>query len=107
MAAIFGVDVLHEHRVEAARIAAQATGDVPQHIGDFTLVRTWDETQFGVLVYSWGDYAAPTVNGVPGAHVMLGVSPQTVHDAEVCHMARGRSHLARPDRGAQPQDRWS
>jgi exosortase J len=89
MAVIFGVDVLHEHRVEAARIAAQVPATLPQRIGDFTLQRTWDEKQFGVLVYSWGDYAAPTVNGVPGAHVMLGVSPQTVHDAEVCHIARG------------------
>jgi len=42
-----------------------------------------------VLVYSWGEYAEPAVNGIPGAHVMLGVSPQTVHDAEVCHLARG------------------
>jgi len=89
MAAIFGVDVLHEHRVEAAHLASQAPPALPAHVGDFTLQRTWDETQFGVLVYSWGDYAAPTVNGVPGAHVMLGVSPQTVHDAEVCHLARG------------------
>ncbi len=89
MAAIFGVDVLQAHRIDAARLAAQAPPALPQHIGDFTLQRTWNETQFGVLVYSWGDYAAPSVNGVPGDHVMLGVSPQTVHDAEVCHLARG------------------
>jgi len=89
MAAIFGVDVLHEHRVDAARLATLAPATLPQRIGDFTLERTWNETQFGVLVYSWGDYAEPPVNGVPGAHVMLGVSPQTVHDAEVCHLARG------------------
>jgi exosortase J len=89
MAAIFGVDVVHEHRVEAARLATAAPATLPQHIGNFTLQRTWNETQFGVLVYSWGDYAAPTVNGVQGVHVMLGVSPQTVHDAEVCHLARG------------------
>ena len=89
MAAIFGVDVVHEHRVEAARLATAAPATLPQHIGNFTLQRTWNETQFGVLVYSWGDYATPTVNGVQGVHVMLGVSPQTVHDAEVCHLARG------------------
>ena len=89
MAAIFGVDVVHEHRVEAARLAIAAPATLPQHIGNFTLQRTWNETQFGVLVYSWGDYATPTVNGVQGVHVMLGVSPQTVHDAEVCHLARG------------------
>lgn len=89
MAGIFGVDVLHEHRVQAAWQAEQPKPTLPQHIGSFTLQRTWDETQFGVLVYTWGDYAAPGVNGAPGAHVMLGVSPQTVHDAEVCHLARG------------------
>jgi exosortase J len=89
MAAIFGVDVLHTHRIDAARLATLAPATLPAHIGNFTLERTWNETQFNVLVYSWGEYAAPTVNGVPGAHVMLGVSPQTVHDAEVCHLARG------------------
>ena len=89
MAAVFGVDVLHERRMDAARLAAQVPATLPQRIGDFTLERTWDEKQFGVLVYSWGEYAAPAINGVPGAHVMLGVSPQTVHDAEVCHIARG------------------
>ncbi len=89
MAAIFGVDVLHEHRLDAARLAAQVPPALPAHIGNFTLVRTWNESQFGVLVYSWGDYAAPAANGNPGEHVMLGVSPQTVHDAEVCHIARG------------------
>jgi exosortase J len=89
MAVVFGVDVVHEHRVEAARLATETPATLPAHIGNFTLQRTWNETQFGVLVYSWGDYAAPTMNGVQGVHVMLGVSPQTVHDAEVCHLARG------------------
>jgi exosortase J len=89
LAAIFGVDVLHEHKVDAAWEAAQPLPKLPEQVGNFTLQRTWNEKQFGVLVYTWGDYAAPAVNGVPGAHVMLGVSPQTVHDAEVCHLARG------------------
>ena len=89
IAAIFGADVLQAHRAEAARLATLAPATLPAHIGNFTLERTWNETQFNVLVYSWGDYAAATVNGVQGAHVMLGVSPQTVHDAEVCHLARG------------------
>jgi len=89
MAAIFGADVLHERRVDASA-STQVMPKMPQHIGNFTLVRTWDESQFGVLVYTWGEYAAPAAaNGTPGLHVMLGVSPQTVHDAEVCHIARG------------------
>jgi exosortase J len=91
MAGIFGLDVQHERKVDAQITATtQAMPRMPDHIGSFTLVRTWDEKQFGVLIYSWGDYAAPAAaNGTPGAHVMLGVSPQSVHDAEVCHIARG------------------
>ena len=91
MAAIFGVDVVHEQRVDAvASASAQTLPKLPEHVGNFTLVRTWDESQFGVLVYTWGEYAAPAAaNSTARAHVMLGVSPQTVHDAEVCHIARG------------------
>jgi exosortase J len=91
MAAIFGVDVMHEQRVDAAaKNSAQKLPQLPHSIGNFTLVRTWDESQFGVLVYTWGEYAAPSgANGTAGPHVMLGFSPQTVHDAEVCHIARG------------------
>lgn len=90
MAAIFGVDVLHEHRIDAAAEASQPMPNLPEHVGNYTLQRTWQEKQFGVLVYIWGDYAAPASNSVQGTHVMLGISPQTVHDAEVCHIARGQ-----------------
>jgi exosortase J len=90
MAAIFGADVVHERRVDAAATASTQMPALPDHVGPFTLQRTWNETQFGVLVYTWGEYAPPsTANGTAGAHVMLGVSPQNVHDAEVCHLARG------------------
>jgi exosortase J len=88
MASIFGVDVLHEHQVYA-REAVQTLPAMPAHIGNFSLQRSWNATASGVLVYTWGEYAAPAVNGTPGAHVMLGVSPQPIHDAEVCHLARG------------------
>jgi exosortase J len=88
MASIFGADVLHERQVYA-REAVQTLPAMPAHIGNFTLQRSWNEAPSGVLVYTWGEYAAPAVNGTPGAHVMLGVSPQTIHDAEVCHLARG------------------
>ena len=91
MATIFGADVVHEKRVDAAASAsAQVMPKMPETIGNFTLVRTWDESQFGVLVYTWGEYAGPASgNGAADPHVMMGVSPQTVHDAEVCHIARG------------------
>jgi exosortase J len=91
MASIFGLDVVHEQRVDAvASASAQTLPKLPEHVGNFTLVRTWDESQFGVLVYTWGEYVAPAAaNSTAPAHVMLGVSPQAVHDAEVCHIARG------------------
>ena len=88
MAVIFGADVLHEHQVFAHE-AVQPMPALPAHIGNFTLQRSWNEAPSGVLVYTWGEYAAPSVNGAPGPHVMLGISPQTIHDAEVCHLARG------------------
>ena len=91
MAAVFGMDVLHEKRVDAAARAAEAqvAPSMPQHVGSFTLLRTWQETQFGVPVYSWGEYAAKSAGGPPSPHIMFGISPQSVHDAEVCHIARG------------------
>ena len=93
MAAIFGAEVLHQHRVDLAANAGQPLPVLPARIGNFTLQRTWNEQQFGITIYTWGDYAAPAANGAPGAHVMLGVSPQTIHDAEVCHIARGEDPM--------------
>jgi exosortase J len=88
IASVFGVDVLHQHQVYAHELV-QTLPPLPAHIGNFTLQRSWNEAAFGVLVYTWGEYAAPAANGVAGARVMLGISPQTIHDAEVCHLARG------------------
>ena len=89
MSAIFGVDAVHQHHLESAWKIAQPEPVLPRQVGAYTLQRTWQETQFGVLVYTWGDYAKPAGNGGTELHVMLGVSPQSVHDAEVCHLARG------------------
>jgi len=93
LAAVFGLDALHEHRVEvAAQRAAPAAPPLPATIGSFTLVRTWTDTLLGgIVVYRWGEYAAPSpAPGVPGPRIALGVSPELgVHDAEVCHIARG------------------
>jgi exosortase J len=88
MASVFGVDVFHQYQVYAHE-AVQTLPAMPAQIGNFTLQRSWNETALGVLVYTWGEYAAPAANGVAGARVMLGISPQTIHDAEVCHLARG------------------
>ena len=89
LAAIFGADLLHSGMVNAATPGIPANvPQLPDHIGEWRLVRTWqDSTMENILVYQWGEYAAP---GIAGAHVSLGISPiLSVHDAEVCHIARG------------------
>ncbi len=88
LSAIFGLDALHTNTAEAkALVQKHVLATMPQYIGAFTLVRTWNDTLFGgTIVYTWGDYAP---NG-GGAHVALGIAPVFgVHDAEVCHIARG------------------
>jgi exosortase J len=46
-------------------------------------------------VYTWGEYAPPAgPDGRPGPRVELGISPEMgVHDAEVCHIARGEDPI--------------
>jgi exosortase J len=94
LSAIFGVEALHALRAQAAYEASRPTpAHLPQRIGNYTLVRTWTDTTIeGTLVYIWGEYAAPAPppNIAPSPHIDLGISPQLgVHDAEVCHIARG------------------
>jgi exosortase J len=95
LCAVFGIEALHTARTNsAAATPASKLLPLPSSIGDFSLVRTWNETDpmlAGFVVYEWGEYAAP--NGPAGEsrpHVWLGISPELgVHDAEVCHIARG------------------
>ena len=96
LSAIFGIEALHVLRAQAEYEATRPTpAGLPQRIGDYTLLRTWTDTTLeGTIVYLWGEYAAPAPP--PGStapaspHISLGISPQLgVHDAEVCHIARG------------------
>ena len=85
---------LIRHREEAASseaIAQKPVTEFPKRIGDYTLVRSWNENFFtGTLAYHWGDYAP--VGG--GLHVALGVSPILgAHDTQICHSARGEDPL--------------
>jgi len=89
LSAIFGVDALKTHIAAAHEVGhTPVLTPMPQRIGHFTLVRTWRDTLVGgTIVYTWGEYAA---EGNQGKHVALGISPVFgVHDAEVCHIARG------------------
>lgn len=93
LSSIFGAEALHTLRLQAAYDAARPTpSSLPAHIGDYTLIRTWRDTLIeGTVVYIWGEYARPAPpSGVAPPHISLGISPvMGVHDAEVCHLARG------------------
>jgi exosortase J len=89
LSAIFGVEAIHALRAEQAYEKARPTpSGMPQHIGSYTLLRTWTDTTLeGTVVYLWGEYGLP---GTSSPHIDLGISPELgVHDAEVCHIARG------------------
>ena len=88
LSAIFGFDALHTRFADAKAVGrAPMLAPMPRQIGNYTLVRTWDETLTGgTIVYTWGEYA----EGEQEPHIDLGISPVfDVHDAEVCHIARG------------------
>lgn len=90
LAVVFGVDTLHAQRYAAAH--EQQLPAMPSQLGTYRLIRTWQDTLLdGVVVYTWGEYVAPDPNpGTPGGHVALGFAPELdVHDAEICHIARG------------------
>jgi exosortase J len=95
LCAIFGIEATHAARTSAsAATPASKLLPLPNTIGEFSLVHTWNETDpmlAGFVVYEWGEYAAPNdASGAPRPHVWLGISPELgVHDAEVCHIARG------------------
>ncbi len=87
LSAIFAADILHAN-ITHPQVAAAPPPPMPSQIGDFHLQRTWTDTLLdGIVVYVWGEYASSD----PSApHVSLGISPvMGVHDAEVCHIARG------------------
>jgi exosortase J len=63
----------------------------PSRLGDYTLVRTWNEApSTGPVVYVWAQYA-PTAGGTP---IAIGVSPvPDWHDPVICHTVRAEVPL--------------
>jgi exosortase J len=63
----------------------------PLRLGNYTLVRSWSETQLtGPVVYFWAQYA-PADRGTP---ISIGVSPVLGrHDPLFCHYIRGETPL--------------
>jgi exosortase J len=74
--------------VPAASVAADR---FPQHLGRYTLVRTWKENLVtGPIAYVWAEYV-PAGGGTP---ISIGVSPALGwHDPLVCHVTRGEQPL--------------
>ncbi len=99
LAAVFGFDAMHAQHLDSQGKAPLPP--MPAQLGDYRLVRTYQDTLIdGAVVYTWGEYALPVTNPVTGlvtapadqstAHIAVGISPEMdVHDTEVCHLARG------------------
>jgi exosortase J len=73
--------------IRATTTIADKTAEFPLHFGNYTRVRTWNETMtIGSIVYVWAQYA-PTDGGTP---IAIGVSPVLGwHDPLICHTIRG------------------
>jgi exosortase J len=85
LALAFGLDNLHAQH--EAGLVRRAIPEMPDHLGAYKLVRTYQDTlSTGVVVYTWGDYQRPGAADT----ISVGVSPELdMHDVEVCHIARG------------------
>jgi exosortase J len=82
------------HSPEALAAAARDHGSLnnfPDRIGNYSLVRTWNENlNAATLLFHWAEYAP---NG-DGPHVSIGISPILgSHDTLICHSARGEDPL--------------
>ena len=87
---ITGVAYVAKHRSPIA-VADVAAERFPQRMGNYSLVRSWNETlPTGLVAYVWAQYAP--VNG--GTSIAIGVSPELGwHDPLVCHIIRGEQPL--------------
>jgi exosortase J len=75
------------------RISSSLQGAFPDHIGTYTLVRTWNENMVtGALLFHWAEYEPKG----GGTHISLGIAPLVgSHDTLICHSARGEDPLWR------------
>jgi exosortase J len=87
--------IMHEIGTDPSqtRTGPSALGVFPEHIGTYTLVRTWNENlATGPLLFHWAEYAPAG----EGTHISVGVSPVLgSHDTLICHSARGEDPLWR------------
>ncbi len=86
--------IAHNHAsavVADAKADQTALGKFPATIGNYSLVRSWNENLVtGTLLFHWAEYAPPA----GGTHISIGVSPVLgSHDTLICHSARGEDPL--------------
>ena len=84
------------NNVDQLRRDQNAPGQFPTRVGDYTLVRTWNENlNVGTLLFHWAEYApASTTPENQGPHISIGISPLLgSHDTLICHSARGEDPL--------------
>ena len=100
MVAVFGCygtarAVMHDIGSDPAQTRTSSTslGAFPEHIGGYSLIRTWNENLItGPLLFHWAEYAPAE----GGTHISVGVSPVLgSHDTLICHSARGEDPLWR------------
>ena len=91
-----------EHNPDTTMVVDAPAELFPIRLGNYTLVSSWNETQFGwPVVYAWSQYAAAD-GGTP---IAIGVSPlPNWHDPILCHFLQGEVPLWQgPAYGC---DRW-
>jgi exosortase J len=74
-----------------AKVVDPSAVKFPPRVGNYNLVRTWNEgPAAGSIVYVWAQYA-PAEGGTP---IAIGVSPvPDWHDPVICHFVRGEDPL--------------
>jgi len=103
--ALFGWVGLARAETDRPVKITDTSAQFPQRLGNYELVRSWNESVLGgQVVYLWGQYA-PVGGGPP---VAIGVSPLLGwHDPLTCHFIRGehplwQGQLTFPTAGAVP-----
>jgi exosortase J len=83
-----GLERAHAAFLPSMPTANSTSEQFPERVGEYSLVRTWNESLVtGAVVYYWAQYE-PVGGGTP---IAIGVSPvPDWHDPALCHSVRGQ-----------------
>jgi exosortase J len=87
LALLGGVGLARAYAIHPAVTTAKAALPFPARLGNYTLVRSWNESLLaGQVIYLWAQYV-PVGGGAP---IAIGISPLLGwHDPLICHFVRG------------------